>query len=145
MLCSYPQCYAVCSTGPCLWAIMKPCHITVGFGILQALIGTRKNEFSSHDLSRIYSLGKAMTPLPTCKERFHLFVITEKLFPQWTNFLSNSTIYYLIAIIYSDRITLQNMTFFSPPFLISLLMIRQYEFFLITEHEMRSVRWTWPL
>ena len=70
---------------------------------------TGKLFFSSYDLSRICSRGKMTTLLTTCKERFHLFVITERFSPQWTHSLSNSTIYYLIAIIYSDRITMQNM------------------------------------
>lgn len=59
VLCSHPECCVVCSAGPCLWAHMKPCHITVGFGILRALIGTRGNEFSSYDLSRILQPGQS--------------------------------------------------------------------------------------
>lgn len=69
----------LCTMGSCLWAHMKPCHITVGFWILQALIGTQGNEFSSHDLSRICRLGKVTTLLITCYERFYHFVITERL------------------------------------------------------------------
>lgn len=63
--------------------------------------------------------------------------------PQWTHFLSNSTIYYLMAIIYSDRITVQNMTFFS--LLHFTFDDSLYEFFLITEYEIQNLRWTWPL
>lgn len=94
----------LCSMGLCLWAHMMPCHITVGFWILQALIGTQENEFSSNDLSGICSLGKVTTPPITCKERFSSFCNQRDASPQWTHFLSNSTIYYLIALIYSDRI-----------------------------------------
>lgn len=75
------------------------------------LIGMWGNEFTSHDLSRICSLGEVTTLLIARKERFHLSVITDAS-PQWTHFLSNSTIYYLIAITYSDRITAENDIFF---------------------------------
>lgn len=79
MLCSYPEFCVACSVRPRLRAHMKSCHITVGFSILQALIGTQGNELSSYDLSRICSLGEVTTLLIICEERFHLFVITERL------------------------------------------------------------------
>lgn len=130
---------ALCSTGPCLQAHMRSCHIRVGFGILQALIGTRGNEFSSNDLSRICGPGKVATP-----SHFMLWKISSlcnhgEAPLQWSHILSNSTIYYLIAIIYSDRITMQNMHFFPPlhfTFDDSLLWILSYQRIWDAENEM---------
>lgn len=47
--------------------------------MLRALIGTREDELSSYDLSRICSQGAVKTLLIIREERFHLFVITERL------------------------------------------------------------------
>lgn len=68
------------------------------------------------------------------QRRFHLFVIWEFSL-QWTHFLSNSTIYYLTSIIYSDRITVRNKKYPSP---------LHFTFDDPPYEEMRNRWWTWP-
>lgn len=112
LLCSHPQFCVLRSTGGSrLWARTESCHIRAGCGTLWALIGTRQNELSSYDLSRNF-VARAPWRHFSLKheERVHLFVITGRLPHNEPISFQNSTIYYSVAIIYSDRITVENMT-----------------------------------
>lgn len=118
LLCSHPQFCVLPSTGGSrLRARTESCHIRAGCATLGALIGTRENELSSYDLSRNFVARALWRHFSLkCEERVHLFIITGRLPHNEPISFQNSTIYYSMAIIYSDRITVENMTSLSSSF-----------------------------
>lgn len=131
LLCSHPQFFFVrhSTGGSRLRAHAESCHIRAGCGTLRALIGTRQNELSSYDLSRNAVAGALWRHFTwRCEEKVHHFVITVRLPHNEPISFQISTINYSMAIIYSDRITVENMTSLSSSFHFGC---SRYGFFLI--------------